>query len=142
MYETGKQFFSQKVTLYHYYGNANSTYIQYLQEEKVKYKKYIYALRPLLACKYIEDNHTIPPVKFEDLLKQSLPKKLSEEIVKMLEIKAESDEKELNPRMPVIQKYIEDELVRYEQISKSMADDRVADWTALNRIFLEALEGK
>lgn len=142
MYETGKQFFSQKVALYHYYGNANSTYIQYLQEEKVKYKKYIYALRPLLACKYIEDNHTIPPVKFEDLLKQSLPKKLSEEIVKMLEIKAESDEKELNPRMPVIQKYIEDELVRYEQISKSMADDRVADWTALNRIFLEALEGK
>ncbi len=136
IYESCKRFFSVKVALYHYYGTANSTYKQYLQGDMVKYKKYIYALRPLLACKYIEENGAIPPVKFEDLLKQELPKDLTEEIGQMIIIKAESDEKDLNPKLPVIQRYIEDMLKRYEQISKEMADDRVTDWDAVDRVFL------
>lgn len=140
IYEVGRKYFSQKVALYHYYGTANSTFRQHLQEERVKYKKYIYALRPLLACRYIEQNHTIPPVKFEDLLKQSLPKELADEIQTMLKIKANSDEKDLNPRMPVIHKYIEEEIKRYEQISKEMKDDRTEDFCALNQVFLEVLD--
>lgn len=140
--EVGKQYFSKKVALYHYYGTANSTFCQFLQGEEVKYKKYIYALRPLLACKYIEQYGTIPPVKFEDLLKRPLPKELADEIQTMLEVKAKSDEKDLNPRMPVIHKYIEEEIMRYEQISKEIEDDRVSDWSALNQIFIELLGRK
>lgn len=139
IYKNCKQFFSVKTSLYHYYGTANSTFRQYLQGDEVKYKKYIYALRPILACKYIENNRTVPPVKFSDLLKQNLPKELSEEIEEMLAIKAKSDEKDMNPKMPVIQKYIEDEIVRYEQISKNMEDDRNPDWEVLNKAFLKVL---
>lgn len=139
--EVGKQYFSKKVALYHYYGTANSTFCQFLQGKAVKYKKYIYALRPLLACKYIEQHETIPPVKFEDLLKQSLPKELADEIQTMLKIKAKSDEKDLNPKLPVIHKYIEEEIERFEQISKEIKDDRSEDWSALNQVFLEVLGG-
>lgn len=139
IYESSKQYFSEKVALYHYYGTANSTFKQYLQDKEVKYKKYIYALRPLLACKYIELNHTIPPVKFEELLQQDLPTELSDEIARMLVIKANSDEKDLNPRMPVIQKYIEDEIIRYEQLSKEIKDDRKPEWKSLNEVFLNVL---
>lgn len=139
IYENCKRFFSEKVALYHYYGTANSTYKQYLQGNMVKYKKYIYALRPLLACKYIEENGKVPPVRFEDLLKQELPKVLAEEIEKMLIIKAESDEKDLNPKLPVIQQFIEDMLARYEKNSKEMADDRVTDWNTIDRVFLNIL---
>ena len=137
--EVGKKHFSKKVALYHYYGTTNSTFCQFLQGEEVKYKKYIYALRPLLACKYIGKYETIPPVKFEDLLKQPLSKELSDEIQTMLTIKANSDEKDLNPRMPVIHNYIQEEIKRYEQISKEMEDDRYGDWSALNRVFLKVL---
>ena len=134
------RYFSEKAALYHYYGTANSTFKQYLQDDEVKYKKYIYALRPLLACKYIELNHKIPPVRFDDLLQQVLPKELSEKIEMMLAIKAKSDEKDRNPQMPVIQKFIEEEIVRYGQLSKEMADDRTPDWGALDRAFLSILE--
>lgn len=137
--EVGKKYFSKKVALYHYYGTANSTFCQFLQGEEVKYKKYIYALRPLLACKYMEQYETVPPVKFDDLLKQQLPKELSGEIQTMLTIKANSDEKDLNPRMPVIHNYIQEEIKRYEQISKEMEDDRSGDWSALNQVFLKVL---
>ena len=139
IYEISKRCFSEKAALYHYYGTASSTFNHHLQGDKVKYKKYIYALRPLLACKFIEDHHCIPPVKFEDLRKQILPKELADEMEELLKIKAKSDEKDLNPKMPVIQKYIEDEIIRYEQLLKSMQDDRINDWTMLDKIFLEIL---
>ena len=139
VYESAKPYFSVKAALYHYYGTANSTFKQYLQGDEVKYKKYVYALRPLLACKYIEERHEIPPVKFWDLLKQSLPERLREEIKEMLMIKAESDEKDLKPKMPVIQEYIEKEIDRYGQLSKAMADDRNPDWAALDQVFLKII---
>ena len=139
VYESAKPYFSVKAALYHYYGTANSTFKQYLQGDEVKYKKYVYALRPLLACKYIEERHEIPPVKFGDLLKQSLPERLREEIKEMLMIKAESDEKDLKPKMPVIQEYIEKEIDRYGQLSKAMADDRNPDWAALDQVFLKII---
>lgn len=140
IYECGKKYFSEKAAMYHYYGTANSTFKQYLQNDKVKYKKYIYALRPLLACKFIEDNHSIPPVKFEELIKQNIPIELSEEIQRMLLIKAKSDEKALNQKLPVIQSYIEDKIIRYQQISKNMADDRIEEWEPLNKVFLRIVE--
>lgn len=139
IYESCKSYFSEKVALYHYYGTANSTFKQYLQGDEVKYKKYIYALRPLLACKYIENNHTIPPVRFDDLLKQALPENLSKQIEEMLIIKAKSDEKAGNPKLPIIQKYIENEIARYEHLSKEMEDDRTLDWEALDKAFLKVL---
>ena len=141
VYEGCKQYFSEKTALHHYYGTANSTFKQYLQNGEVKYKKYVYALRPLLACKYIEDHHSVPPVKFDDLLRQNLPKELSMEIEKMLEIKTKCDEKDLNPKMPVIQKFIEDEIARYEQTLKNMPDDRNPDWETLDSVFLRILMG-
>lgn len=42
-------------------------------QEKVKQKKYFYALRPLLACQYIEQYNSVPPVLFDDLLQMDLP---------------------------------------------------------------------
>lgn len=110
--------------------------------EYVRYKKYIYALRPLLACRFIETYHSVPPVKFDTLLQQDLPQELTAGIDRMLEIKAQSDEKVLNPHIPVIRKYIEDEIVRYEQISKEMTDDRKLDWESLDKVFLWILQQK
>lgn len=58
----------------------------------------------------------------------------------MLTIKAKSDEKDKNPKMPVIQQFIEAEIERYGQLSKEMPDDRAPDWEALDRAFLTILE--
>ena len=55
----------------------------------------------------------------------------------MLAVKAASDEKDLNPQLPMIQQYIQQELVRYKQLSKAMEDDRVADWKTLDDIFVK-----
>lgn len=58
----------------------------------------------------------------------------------MLERKTAGDEKNLNPKMPVIHKFIVDGIARYGEFSKSMTDDRNADWESLDGIFQKILE--
>lgn len=139
--EVSKQYFSDKAAVYHYYGTANSTFQGYLLGDTVLYKKYFYALRPLLAARYIEEYHTAPPVLFDDLLKLDMPPRLKAAIDELLEIKKKTTEGEENPHMPVIRSFIEEETARQKEIADALPDDHNKDWTALNTIFRETISG-
>ena len=67
IWTAAKEYFSEKDALYHYWASAKNTYLHHLIAPQVMYKKYIYALRPLLACRYIEETHSTPPVLFSEL---------------------------------------------------------------------------
>lgn len=140
--EVSKQYFSEKAAVYHYYGTANSTFQGYLLGDTVRYKKYFYALRPLLAARYIEEYHAAPPVLFDDLLKLDMPQRLKAAIDELLEIKKKTTEGEENPHMPVIRSFIEAETARQKEIADALPDDHNKDWTALNIIFREVISGK
>ena len=101
----------------------------------VRYKKFFYALRPLLAAMYIEENHAAPPVLFDELLKMDLPSDLRTAIDELLEIKKKTTEKEENPQLPAIRRFIETEIVRQKEIADSLVDDHNHDWTVLNDLF-------
>ena len=139
IYERAKIYFSRKAAIYHYYGTARSTLNGYLLEEQVKYKKYFYALRPLLACQYIEQYNSVPPVLFDDLLQMDLPKGLRQGIDELLEVKKVTDEKEVNPHIPVIIDFIKTETKRQKQLVEVMEDDRRKEWDTLNQLFLDIL---
>lgn len=137
--EVSKQYFSEKAAVYHYYGTANSTLQGYLLGSTVRYKKYFYALRPLLAAQYIETYHAAPPVLFQDLLKLDIPQELKTAIDELLEAKKKTAEGEENPHMPVIRTFIEAETARQKEIADALLDDHNKDLTALNRIFRETI---
>ena len=136
---TAKAYFSEKTAVCHYYGTAMSTYSKYLTENLVRYKKYFYALRPLLAAMWIEQKHQIPPVLFDDLLKLDIDPELRAAIQYLLERKKVTTEKESNPQIPAIRSFIENELQRQKAIGNSLPEDRNTDWTALNRCFLQII---
>lgn len=142
IYGAAKDYFSMKSVIYHYYGTANSTYCRFLQEEQVKYKKYFYALRPLFACRYIEEHHCPPPVLFSDFLDMNIPPELRKGIEELLELKKQSGEKDRNDQIPVIRDFIRDELQRQKALVEGMTDDRKKDWKALNTVFCEILDEK
>ena len=137
--EVSKQFFSEKAAVYHYYGTANSTLQGYLLGDAVRYKKYFYALRPLLAARFIEEYHVAPPVLFDDLMKMDLSEELRQAIDELLEAKKRTTEGEENPQMPVIRDFIVRETERQKQIADDLEDDHNKDWTALNRLFAEII---
>lgn len=130
--KVGLKYFSEKVAMYHYYGTARSTYEGFLTGEMVKYKKYVYALRPILACRYIEENHCVPPITFDELKSKQLPEYLMEPVERMLNVKGAGGEKDLNPQIPEIIGFIKSELDRISKIAKEKYDDRESDWETLN----------
>ncbi len=140
--EISKQYFSEKAAVYHYYGTANSTLQGYLLGDTVRYKKYFYALRPLLAARFIEEYHVAPPVLFDDLLKMDLPEDLRQAIDELLEAKKRTTESEENPQMPVIREFIVSETERQKEIADNMNDDHNKDYAGLNRIFIDTISGK
>lgn len=139
IYDVAKDYFSVKAAAYHYYGAANSTYCQFLQGEDVRYKKYFYALRPLLAGEYIRRYQCPPPVLFSELMKLDMPAGLREAIEDLVEIKKVSGEKQTGKQVPVIQEYICGEIERLKAYAEEGEDDRKRDWAALDEVFLDAL---
>lgn len=140
IYERVKAYFSKKAAVYHYYGTAKSTFQKFLQGERVSCKKYFYALRPLLACRYIEEYKTAPPVLFSELLKMDLQEDVRRGIEELLQVKKVTGEKEEGLHVPVVWDFIQGELKRQEEIVEQMTDDRVRNWDILNEVFLEVLE--
>jgi predicted nucleotidyltransferase len=135
--KTVEQYFAEKSTMYHYYGMANSNFQEYLQGECVKYKKYFYVIRPLLACKWIDEKKCPPPVFFETLKNTMLDDIMKREINQLQEQKVRMSESDKGPRIDVIHKYIEDNLQYYKEIIPSKEDNRKAEWDTLNQVFIK-----
>ena len=66
-------YFSTKLSLYHYISMAEGNYRDYLKGELVRAKKYFYVLRPVLACRWILEKQTPPPMLFSELASAELP---------------------------------------------------------------------
>lgn len=129
------EYFSCKSCMYHYYGTARKNNEAFLQEEQVKYKKYFYVLRPLMACKWIEQKKTPPPMLFSELLDAVLEEELQPQMQSLLKQKAQMMEAEKGARLEPLHDYIEQNLKRYQMLASQLADDRNPDWTRLNQLF-------
>ncbi|MFC4685276.1 MULTISPECIES: nucleotidyltransferase domain-containing protein [unclassified Exiguobacterium] len=127
--------------LHHYLNMAKNNYREYLQGREVRIKKYFYVLRPILACQWIEKYNTAPPISFHVLLEDSLKDgELKHSIDRLLERKLAGDEFDLEPRIAVINEFVEREIQRFEVYVESL-DVQVNDPTAqLNELFRHTLQ--
>jgi uncharacterized protein len=135
------QIFAPSSCIYHYLNMAKGNYRDYLQGQKVKIKKYFYVLRPILAAKWIEKYNDIPPIEFHQLFEDLIPPgELKDQIHSLLDRKMAGKELALEPRMYVINQFIEEEMKLLEEYAKGL-ETKVADPTAqLDRLFRETLE--
>lgn len=142
IYHIAEKYFSLKASMYHYYGTANSNYYESLQDEEVKYKKYFYVIRPLLACKWIMDKQSPPPVLFSRLTEEELDVEMKPIIEKLIEIKTNTQESGKGKKIEALNKYIEESLAEYKELIDNKMDDKNPDWGMLNELFISCIEGK
>jgi len=128
-------YFSHKSTMYHYYGTAKSNYMQNFTGERVKCKKYFYVLRPLLACKWIEEKKCPPPVAFAELVDSLKEKNVADAINELVKVKVTLKESDTVERVKLLDDFIESEFARFEELIPKMDDDRNPDWDVLDEIF-------
>ena len=110
-----------------------------LKGEKVKAKKYFYVLRPVLACRWIFDKGTPPPMLFSELVETELPKAILTEIESLLELKTKSPEIKMIPRIDRINEYLDESIVEIKSILKSMYEENQVKWSELNRLFIKSI---
>ncbi len=97
---------------HHYVAMAKKNFRKHLQGETVRYKKYFYVLRPLLAARWIRAGRGAPPMRFADLAAAMLQDRaLLEELNRLLALKMSSGEAATSPRWDMLHEFIEAELL-------------------------------
>lgn len=98
---------------HHYRSMAEGDFRSSLRGERVPTKKYLYVLRSVLACLWIESIGSPPPVAFDELRERLLPAgPLWEAIDALLVVKRHSAEVDDGPRIPIISDFLETQLQR------------------------------
>jgi len=109
--------FSNARGWHHYTSMAKKNFREHLQADEVRYKKYLYVLRPLLAARWIRTQTGVPPMRFAELAQCTLDAvhdaALIEEINALLEVKMRAGEAATSPRWPGIHAFIEAELAAH-----------------------------
>lgn len=137
--EAVEQFHSPLGSWWHYFNMARTNHRGYLRGERVRTKKYLYVLRPLLACQWIESEPTPPPMAFEHLLDRLLPDgEVRHAIDRLLEVKRASAEVADGPRIAAISDYIDTELERRANTAPPLPAGN-GDAEALDALFRKML---
>lgn len=103
------QGFTQTIThnttcRYHYMRMAD---LQLGAGEEIKLKRYFYALRAVMALRWIERRDDLPPMNFQELMAGvDVPPAVTKEIDHLLEIKSRSAELGQGARIPVLEAFI------------------------------------
>jgi uncharacterized protein len=135
------QVFSPQSALYHYLNMAKGNFRDYLRGDSVKIKKYFYVLRPVLACIWIERYNSVPPIEFQTLVEELLEQgQLKEEIHTLLERKISGEELDLEPKVTVINDFLEKEINRLEEYTKTLKVSKEDMTPLLDDLFREVLE--
>ena len=134
-----QEYFSPKNVLWHYLSMARNNEKAYLQGETVKVKKYFYVLRPLLACRWILENGTQPPMRFDELVDAELEEGLKGEVCRLLDLKMNVQELKEIPRVESLHAYIDRSMNEIEQRVQKLPRTEGNDWEPLDEFFLSVL---
>lgn len=123
---------------HHYVSMARKNLREHLLGEVVRYKKYLYVLRPLLAARWIREGRGAPPMRFAELASEMVTDPaLLEELNALLAVKMRAGEAATSPRWPGLHDFILREL-ESAQAHVLAAGDR-PDLARLDRYLREAV---
>ncbi len=135
-----EQYFSPKSCLHHYLHMAEGNYKTYLQTENVRIKKYFYVLRPILACDWIKQNNTMAPMEFRTLLdSQVTDENVKNEIENLLTRKIAGDEIKEEPKIKILNDFLENKIKYYNDYLKSLDTSIQPDTYSLDQLFKHTL---
>jgi predicted nucleotidyltransferase len=132
--------FSPKSCMYHYLHMARGNFREYLRGESVRLKKYLYVLRPILACCWIESRGTMAPTEFATLIETQVDEpRVRAAIERLLVAKASATELGEGPRIPEINEFCEQQIARLEAAAAEVPAGERPGLTEVDGFFREAL---
>ncbi len=135
-----QRYFSSKRGLSHYLSMASSNYREYLKGDTVKAKKYFYVLRPILACRWILDKGTPPPMLFSELMDAELDSAILPDVNRLLDLKMNAPEIKTIPKIESINHYLDSSFEEVRSRIVQLQEDTNHGWEELDQLFLSQLE--
>lgn len=129
-------YFSPRAGMHHYLSMAKGVFESELSGEMVKLKRYFYALRPVLAAKWIADIKSVPPMEFESL-SVLMPDRIATLVDELLLIKVKVDESFMIEKKSEINAFI-GECIRYCEARVPLAKNS-ANEVELNKLFKKSI---
>ena len=112
--EVFKEFITKKynpISLhYHYKSMCKQNYLKYLKSgDCMSYKKYLYAMRGLINSLWVTQFKTLPPIDFNDAIKNinDVPVHILKKLNAIIKSKKKGEEKDKVARIPNFDNYIE-----------------------------------
>lgn len=130
-----KKCFIPKSGIYHYLNTAIGNYKRHLDYDEVVLKKYFYVIRSLLACRWILERMTPPPMPFAELVDGYLDDEYRTVVDELMETKVNSPEVKRIPRIVSLDNYIKDSIDDIELAAAKLPVERKCDWEMLNEVF-------
>jgi predicted nucleotidyltransferase len=130
-------YFISKTSLHHYLSMAKKHISVYLETPEVLLKKYFYGIRPVLACKWIAEKRTPPPVLFSELVEAELDAEFKPLIDDLLRRKTDTNESGKIPRIDELNAYIKSEIEKTESLINTLPKDRKSGYEELDRVFFD-----
>lgn len=135
-----QRYFSSKRGLSHYLSMASSNYREYLKGNMVKAKKYFYVLRPVLACRWILDKGSPPPMLFSELMEAELNPVPLPDVNRLLDLKMNAPEIKTIPKIESINRYLDSSLEEVRSRIVQLPEDANHGWEEPDQLFLSQLE--
>jgi len=125
---------------YHYLSQSRRTYHEAIEgRAEVSRKRYLYALRPLLCCRWIEARGTPPPTAVADILHGiTLPEPLRAVLDSLIAEKQRGGETGAAPAEPLLNDFVTAEIARLEAVVPNLPHTAPDD-AALDALVWEAL---
>lgn len=137
---TINHYFQKKAGLHHYLSTAKKNYYEFLKGDSVKLKKYFYVLRPILACRWILQKQTPPPMLFSELAATCLDDALVPAVTELVRRKMETPELGTGHRIDIINDYLDASIEELDSIIQSIPGEERVTWDELDRVFLGLLQ--
>lgn len=135
-----QRFFNPKGCLYHYFHMARGNWEAYFKGEEVRLKKYLYVLRPILACMWIERTGTMAPMEFDILLQAEIKDPFLRQAIDALLVRKKSGEElATGSRIRILDIFLEEKLQYFDAMLKAYPANEVPGWEELNQIFKNTL---
>ncbi len=135
------KYFDKRRCAMHYLSMARSNRATHLKGVGVRLKKYFYVLRPLLACRWVLDDATAPPMQFSLLADRYLLgdiKSAVDGIVLKKSLKSDWGE---CAHVAELDGFIEGELEVLGERVNALPESAARPWDELNALFLSLTEG-
>lgn len=110
--EYSEKCFAPIATMHHYLGMAKNSFSEIDGRDEIKLKKLFYALRATLACKWILEKDSVPPIVFMTMVNElSFDQKLKDKIVSLIDLKSGKTENYIHPVEKDLNTFITNELM-------------------------------